>query len=63
MVKRHGQTPWSNAAIVGRSERHEAIAKLLTAKDVVDPDCKDKFGRTPLKIEAGFGENIYKKYV
>lgn len=43
---------------------HEAVVKLLLAKDVVDPDSKDKFGQTPLSWAARRGKsNVVKPFL
>ena len=44
-----GQTPLSLAAERG----HEVVVKLLLSEDDVDPESKDKDGRTPLSRAAG----------
>jgi ankyrin repeat protein len=40
---------------------HEAVAKLLLAKDGVDVNFKDKDGRTPLWYTAGNGHEAVVK--
>ena len=52
LKSQHGRTPLSWAAGAG----HEAVVKLLLAKDGIDPDLKDiQSSRTPLSWAAGGG--------
>jgi ankyrin repeat protein len=44
----HGRTPLALAAEYG----HEAVVEVLLVKDSVNPDSKDKSGRTPLSRAA-----------
>ena len=54
---KYGQTPLSWAAENG----HEAVVKLLLARDGVDPESKDNSGRTPLSWAAEKGHEAVVK--